>query len=599
MSVTDILNVSKTGIYAAQNTLQTVSHNISNANTPGYSRQAIPLQNVAGGGGGGVHMAEITKQIDKLVDRRQELGTGELGRLSARDRFLTIIEQTFNDMGQEGLSQRLDGLYAAADSLADNPTNPIEREQFVAKAGSLGRYIQEMHKSLSETNMPVDQEIDVKIADINNRLKSFRDINNQIIRNSATDPALDLKDQRRRMILELGALIDIQTLEMPNDGIQVMASGGQLLADPVYAAQLARSSELKEGTDFRDITLDGREIRDGSIKGGEMGGLLDIRDQVIHGDDGFLTRLESLADEIRFQFNKVGSVGVSQSMFTSQASSFDTRRAEKTGILDVPLLGIPAKAAEVGYDGVLLDDLQRVVEGDIVIASGADADNLTLTTVHITPKDTVVDGEFVAGMSVRGIMHALNSSGVVRAVINRDNRLQLSASGTDYVYGIVSDTSNSLAALGIGGIFSGSGARDMDSHTDLQADSRLLGVSKLTVDDPYFPSTVTFDDGNNEAALAMSNIRNTIYQIDGNNATLMGHYATTVGILGSTINQNKESLTAQEAAQDFVNNMRESISGVSMEEELTDLIRFQRAFQASSKMVTVANELMQTVISMV
>ena len=75
MSVNDVLNVSKMGLFAAQNTLQTVSHNISNANTPGYSRQSIPLQNVSAGsghGGGGMQMAEMFRQFDKLVRKNRK-----------------------------------------------------------------------------------------------------------------------------------------------------------------------------------------------------------------------------------------------------------------------------------------------------------------------------------------------------------------------------------------------------------------------------------------------------------------------------------------------------------------------------------------------
>lgn len=601
MSVADILNVSKTGIYAAQNTLQTVSHNIANANTPGFSRQAIPLQNITGGRGsrgGGVHMAEVTRQLDKLVDRRQELGTGELGRLGARDRFLVLIEQAYNDMGGEGLAKRLDALYASADTLADNPTNPVEREEFVTRAGSMARFIQGMHQSLSETNLPIDQEIDVKIEDINNRLKSLRDLNNLIVRNDKIDPSLDVKDQRRKMVLELGTLIDIQTLDMPNSGLQIMASGGQLLVDSMYAANLSRSSKLTD-SGFREITIDTRLIDTKSIRGGELGGLLDIRDQVVHGPNGFLTRLEELTDEIRFQFNRVSSVSVNQSMFTSQTSSFDLGRAESAGLLDVPLPALPFRADEINYKGVMLDDLQRVVEGDIVFASGVDADHLTLSTVHINPKDTVVDGVVVPGMTIRQIQHAINESGAVRAVINREDRLQFTVVGEDRVYGVVSDSSNVLAALGIGAIFGGSGAQNISVNAELEEDSRLLGASQFTLDDPRNPTAVTFDDNNNQGALAMGDIRDAFYDISGNKTTLMGHYAATVGILGSAISQNKESLTAQEAAQSFINTVRESISGVSMEEELTDLIRFQRAFQASSKMMGVADELMQTIISMV
>lgn len=596
MSVTDIMNVSKSGIYAAQNTLQTVSHNIANANTPGYSRQSLTLQNVAGAAGktgGGVQIAEMTRQFDKLVDRRQELGTGELGRLDARDRFLALIEQTFNDMGRDGLGQRLDAVYTAADALVDNPTNPVGRVEFVARADGLARFVRGMHKGLSENQMPVNQEITVKISDINNRLASLQKLNNTIVRNSATDPALDLRDQRRRLILELGTLVDIQTLDMPNEGIRVMTASGRLLADPVYAATLGRGGQQTE-TGFQGITLDGRPLDQREIRGGELGGLLEIRDQIIYGPNGFLTGLDALADEIRYQFNRVGSTSVNQSMYTKQTSAFDMGRPDRAGLLDTRLMDIPAKVEEINYEGDLATDLGRVVEGDILFASGVDADHLGLAKVHVTPM-----------MTVREIMLAIQRSStedggpVVDVVINRDDRLQFTAVGNDHTYGVVSDSSNVLAALGMGAIFGGANGGDMAVHSDLLDDARWLGVGRFNLDDPYQPTSVTFDDGNNQGALAFSDIRDTAYSLLGNRATLTAHYAESVGVLGSVIKQNQESLTAQQAAQDFIGTMRESVSGVSMEEELTDLIRFQWAFQASGKMVSVASELMQTIISMV
>ena len=338
---------------------------------------------------------------------------------------------------------------------------------------------------------------------------------------------------------------------------------------------------------------------DRSIRGGELGGLLQIRDQVLHGPDGFLTRLETLANEIRMQFNKVSGLSINQTMYSKQAGVFDLGVPDNLGLLEVKLADLNVHAREFGFKGPMLAEVGQVVEGDIVIASGRDTENLTLTTIHINPQDVVRDGEVIPGMSIRQVRRALDESGAVRAMINREDKFQLSAIDEGGVYGVVSDSSNFLNAMGVGSLFGGSGAQDMAVNAELMEDSSQLGVGRMIVDDPLYATSVSFDDGNNEGALAISAMRTTNYEVSGRRATFVAHYASTVGLLGSMVNQNKESFKAQEAAQTFVETMRESISGVSMEEELTDLIRFQRAFQASSKMISVADDLMQTVISMV
>ncbi|MBF0261477.1 MAG: flagellar hook-associated protein FlgK, partial [Magnetococcales bacterium] len=138
MSLGSLLNVSKLGIFASQGALQTISHNISNANTTGYTRQTVELESMRGTqadtGGNGVRIADVRRQIDELVDRRLQLGTGELGRLETRDRYTKLIEDVFNDMDGTGLSQGLEGFFDAADTLADNPGNAVARYQMVAKA---------------------------------------------------------------------------------------------------------------------------------------------------------------------------------------------------------------------------------------------------------------------------------------------------------------------------------------------------------------------------------------------------------------------------------------------------------------------------------
>ncbi|MBF0434732.1 MAG: flagellar hook-associated protein FlgK [Magnetococcales bacterium] len=594
MSLNSLLNISKQGILVSQGSLHTVSHNISNVNTPGYSRQTVQQEGVPGNsqdpGGSGVKMDEITRQIDQLVDRRQQLGTGELGRLETRDQYLGMVEQVFNDMDDSGLSKQLEAFYAKADALTSNPTNPVAREDFVAQANALAQTIQKMQKSLGDITLPIDKEITTTLDDVNTRLKAIRDINKTIVANENSNPALDLKDQRSQMVLDLGKIIDIQTLPTAQDGLKIMTSRGQqTIADEVYAATLTRSPKVNaEG--FQGITINSREYGDSDhIRGGKLGGLLEIRDQIIHGQNGVMTKLNTLTDELRWQVNRVSSQTVSQTMYQSQTGIFELGQDLTTPVKgQYPALkNVVTNSKDPNYKDTP-KGVARVVDGSITFASGDTTDNLTLSQPVAITRD----------MSIVDIAKAINQSGTVNASFATEGDqqyLQISAKKAGGVFGVVSDSSGILAALGIGAIFGGRSGEDIQVNQTLLNDSKQLGAAQLTVTN----GAVTFDDANAKGAVALGNLRTTKFTIDGQNATLTNHYAEVTGDLGSLVSQNKDSLTAQKSSQDFIANLRSSVSGVSLEEELTDLLKYQRAFQASSKMVSIADELMQSLISMV
>ncbi|MBF0429544.1 MAG: flagellar hook-associated protein FlgK [Magnetococcales bacterium] len=587
MSLVNLLNISKLGIFASQGTLQTISHNITNANTPGYSRQSVQLESAPGGqsfaGGAGVRIADVRSQMDQLVDRRMELGTGELGRLEIRDKYLNLVENVFNELDGDGLSKRMDALYDASDTLADNPGNAVARHQVVAKADDVAKQMNKMHGDLSELALPLDKEVGVILADVNTRLKALQQINNVIVRNENTNPAIDLKDQRRNMILELGKIIDIRTLDRENGDIQIMTSRGQeLLADAAFSATLSRSASVTE-TGFQGIKIGDQELGAEKIQGGQLGGLLELRDQIIYGKDGYLTRMETLADEIRFQFNKVNSQSVGKKLVSSITGAMKLGSDLNTKIAD---LVTDTTSPDYKKSPV---DLSRVTDGKIFFAVGDREESLTPTQgVEITKE-----------MSLVQVQQAIDALDGVKAEITSENQLKISNEKTGAKLAVISDQTGLLAALGVGALFGGKGMADMGVNPTLVQDPDLVGVGRLIVDSLTAPTTVAFDNANSQGALALGNLRTTKFDLFDNTSTFTGHYAALVGELGSTVNQNTESLKAQESAQTFIAGVRESISGVSLEEELTDLIRFQRAFQSSSKMVGVADELMQTIIQMV
>lgn len=591
MSLVTLLNTSKMGLFANQEALKVVSHNISNVNTPNFSRQAAVLENVPHmtarlSSGRGVRVDYIRQMVDSMVEKRVNVSMQDVGRLETRDRFLPLIEQVFNDLDGDGLASRLDQVYKTAENLSDNPFNPVARSDFLAQTESVSTFLKKMYSDMDRASMPVDQEIDTTLEQINTNLTNLKDINSRIISQEHSDnPALDLKDQRQRLLNELGKMIDIQVMENSDGGVTVLTGGGKMLLERTFKASFARGGGTTDtgfpGIDYLQRNIDiTSEIRSGTLKG-----LLEIRDEVINGSEGMLSRLETLTDEIRWQFNRVHSQSVGQVLDNSRTGVFELGLDLTSKIKDLVM-----DTSSTSYDQAP-PDMQRVASSNqtVVFAYGSDPDQLTKVTVTINKDtDSITD--------VRDkINAAATAAGVGLTASFSNNYFKLSAAA-GFGYGVVEDNSGILAALGVGALFGGEGAGTVAVNGELTADNLKVGAARIREDSA---GALHFDDLNNGGAIALSGVRSTEVTLFGKTIPLAAHYGGIVGELGSVVQRNKEDLTARDSTQTFLEDYRESVSGVSLDEELTDLIKFQRSFQASSRMITVADDLLKTIVEMV
>ncbi|MGN7610680.1 flagellar hook-associated protein FlgK [Magnetococcales bacterium HHB-1] len=682
MSISSLFNTSKLGIFSSQSALKVVSHNIANVNTPGFSRQNAVLttstpnaqrigQSVGESAGDGVMVSGINQVVDNLVERRLMLGEQELGRLEARDRFMVMVEEAFNDMDGDGFATRLEDFFAATDGAADNPTNPVIREEVVANGRSFADFVSKMHKSLSEIALPIDQEVTKTLEDINQLLVNIKDVNDLIVqRGAGPDQALDLRDQRKNMTNELSKLVDIEVLTTEDgNGVRIMTQDGQPLLDAEFVGSFSRS-DINPEHGFQGIQINERNNDyTANLKGGVLKGLIEVRDEILHGSNGFLQQLDDVVSEIRFRVNHEHSQSVNDTLYSQQIGVFtlgsDLSSASISALADgggvpvssggavdstvtvsamdqthnlypsagttinmtydaasgqfnvtengtaasyspvsasfpgaanlwwtqVSFTNTPNDGDSYTFDVPAFDappDLDRVAAGSITFAHGADTDTLSAFSVAIDPTTMTVNDV------VSAINNATDNNGAITASINASNKMVLQSS-TGNVYGVVDDSSGVLAAFGVGAFFAGQDVQNLSVNEELIADSGLLGTGQID----NTSGTPVYYDASNQGIINLSDLRSLEFALNNQTASFAAHYATAVGTLGSQKQLNDEALTAQEAAQNFMSDLRESISGVSLEEEMTDMMKFQRAFQASSKMITVADQLMETLISMV
>ena len=366
--------------------------------------------------------------------------------------------------------------------------------------------------------------------------------------------ANDLRNQREVLLTELARLIDIRTIETPQGAVNVFL-GNHMLVQGRRADEFLLSVEADRGVRRSTITLasDGSVL---SITGGELGGLIASRDEVL---GGMIGDIDALARALIRAVNQVHSSGQGLSPLRSVSAEYavsdPTLPLDEAGLSFTPVNG--------RFD-------VTVVEADTGIG----------TTTSI---DVDLDG-VGADSTLEDIAAALDAVDGLSARVDSSNRLVIEADSDHLGFHFAGDSSGLLAALGINTFFSGSDSRSMAVATPLAEDPSRLAAS---LGGPG-------KDADNLAA--MLEVRSAAMEdLDG--LTLGEFLETSVTTLAT---QTAAAEVASAAADGFLGVLtaeREALSGVSLDEEALDLIRFQRSFQAAARVIATADELLRTLLA--
>lgn len=326
MSVTTLANgveIGRRALQAQQTALQVTSHNIANANTPGFSRRNVELENVAGvlgGVGGGVDAAAVTRQRDQFLDAQMRVERQVLGRWSALERALTGVEAIFNEPAGAGsseagtifnetsglgLSGSLSRFWNAWQDLANVPESGAARAAVRQEADFMVTTLHQLDTQLADLRGSLDQEVIAQVDEINQILDSLAAINGEIPR-SVFDGGTggDLLDQRDRLLEDLSERVDISILEKDNGQVSVLLAGHNLVQanrSVHLASRTINQDDLATSTIF--FSDDGSLV---PIREGELRGLMEVRDVTI---PDFQNRLDTIAATMVEEVNRIHRTG--------------------------------------------------------------------------------------------------------------------------------------------------------------------------------------------------------------------------------------------------------------------------------------------------
>jgi len=567
------LDIGRNGLFTAQVQLDVAGHNISNVNTDGFSRQRVDVStrqpNVRpfGAIGRGPFIAGVERIRDPALDavfRQQAQG---LGAADAENFFFARIEDIFQEPSDTGLSSRLNFFFDAMSQFADNVESLPARQNVMSEAIALAGSLNEVDDRIRNLQTNANDEVVNIVDEINSLADRIAELNGTIRQIEGTGRAAnDLRDRRDLLLDELAQLVNITYREQGDGRVTVLLGGEELVVgNSARLLQTAVDPTVNpDRPDFVGVQFE-NSLNDAIITSGELFGTLRIRDEELTDLDA---RFDAIAAAIVQSVNNIQAQGVG---LANQNTPLVNRNAVDSVFAPIGSTGLPFDISDGSFDLVAYD----ANTGDVV----------ETLTINVDPDITSLDD----------IASAIRSTSSFTALTSPGGTITIDAVGP-FEIGFLNDTSGTLSALGLNGLFTGTDASDIGVNQRLIDDPRLLSSGGFDPDNTVVPDPLA--TGDNSAALAIAALRNAEL-LDGGTQTINKFFESTVVRVGVNSRANQDTLEVERAFVADIQRRRQEISGVSIDEEVTNLIRYQRAFEGSARVVTVADRMLQTLINIV
>lgn len=583
IGLSNALNAAKVGMMANMTSIDIIGHNIANANNPAYRRQVgylettNPIPSGLGPRGTGVQISRIESLYDRFLFRQVTHEESNQGRWESLASGLDGVERVFNDLGDNGLSTQIAEFWGAWEDLANQPGGGIERATLVGKSRVLAATFNSMGDDLDFQRQVLNDYLANGISDIN-RLADSLSVMNQTILEAEVDGghANDLRDRRLALLSDLSRLAEIDYNEGENGQLNIMLQGGKPLVLGNQVFQL--KSQLDDQGDVHlYFGSEGIPIDD-LVGSGKVKGWLDARDDLISAQDDLNRMSSALIFEINqahFQgYNLDGETGLTffdhnVGLVEGMGNSGD---ATISFYVDSSNAGAPEGIAWetlANYDDFEIRFTGNHVDGsgvkDFVIVNTTTGVELDASSYEID--DTAVDGKLII---------SFNDTADASLAPDKGYHIEL-----DFASGAAPQEGDTFNLS-----FGAHAARSMVVNQDMD------NPDKVAISDNYFEVP-----GNNKIALEIAQLQHK--QVVDGRYTYSEFYTSLISQVGSASSTAQSRQGQSKMVLDQLNIREESVSGVSIDEEMTNLIKFQHAYQATARMVTTIDELMEILNRMI
>lgn len=624
-----LLNNSLSALLTARAGIATVSHNIANVNTDGFSRQRVnqaarqPQYNGAGYIGIGVSVVDIDRIYDSFLVEQTRVAASNETYLSTFHDLATRVDQLFGNEAA-GLSGATSDFFDAVDALARDPSSLPARQTVISQAQVLAERFATLDRQLGTTEDEVDSRLYSSVAKVNSLAESIARVNDQITSFPGT-PA-DLQDQRDNLLGQLAEEIDISVLNNTDGTVSVFVGSGQSLVTS------ARSFSLEVVPDVFDPSRlqvgfgePAMPIPDG-LTGGAIGGALEFRRTLL---DPARAEIGRIATGVATTFNAVHATGMDLSgnfggdFFriagpeTSAASSNAGTAAVSVVIDDLAateprnyelafaggtwqLIDIASNTA-IGMTGFgsAADPLRAEGLAITVSAGAVDGDRFQLNTMSpaAASLQVVVNGpQGIAAASPLVGSAALNNAGSALAgAVMADDPANPALSDP---VNIVFDDASTYRIYSAGGTdLTGPIAYNAGDDISFNGWSFSLDGQPGAADSFSVMPNVGGTGDNSVARRLLSVAREGLF--GGGNTSIEDLQSGLLAKVGIATQQAQVSLQAQSAVREQAELSADAVSGVNLDEEAVNLMRYQEAYQAAARAIGIAESLFQTVLDAV
>lgn len=569
------LSIGYSGLAAQQRALDVTSHNVANANTQGYTRQDVIMEPSAavkvleGYVGTGVQITEFRRIRDEFLDIQLRTENKVLGEWETKSDILGKLEVIFNEPSESSLRSVMDGYFESWQNLSKNPESVAVRASVMQSGITLADTFNHMSRQFVDLQEDINNGIEIKIDEINSIGRQIRDMNVQIIKAEADGAtANDLRDRRDLLVEQLSKVVDIGVTEDSLGAINVSLGGRAMVARGVFTELRFTDNESDHSLakiEWLD-PLTSNPIGDVRIKGGELQGYLDMRDNMV---PRLQSEISELARRVATEVNELHRQGFSTA--NTRGEDFFVKNDNS----------LPFSAANIRMNQDIIADTSKIAAAMDSSALSGDGEN-ALFLAQLRSKASINSGLFDPPQTVTG-------TALVDPTTVGFNQLIVTVDGTTKEVILTPGSYTPLANLA----------------------AEIQG--KLNAPDPtgFGPGAVSVTvNASNQLVLTSNGTgpQAGIYEISGSAAGPLGlettykatfddYYRSSVAQLGVATLEAERMMDNQTLLTEQLENKRQAISGVSLDEEMTNMIKFQHAYSASARVINAMDEMLDLIVN--
>lgn len=630
------LSIGVTGLNAASIGLTTTSHNIANASTPGYNRQVIvqgtnfSVLTGAGFIGQGTHVETVKRVYSEFLSEQVLSAQTSAAEMSTYEQHITQIDNMLGDTSS-GLSSALSGFFAGAQQVAANPASIPSRQSMLSAAQSLVARFQSLDQRLAELRNGVNAEIAAEVSMVSSYAGQIAELNQRILSaesSTQNQQPNDLLDQRDQLISQLNQSVRVSTVKQSDGTVNVFFGNGQPLVVGTDAYSLSAVASTDDPTRIVVAirTPGGTTIQvpESQVAGGTLGGLIGFRTGTLDEAQNALGRIavaltQTFNDQHRLGQDLTGALGGN---FFGVAGPNVIANTANGGT------GLPT-ATVANVNQLTTSDYRLLYDGANYVVTRL-ADNTVVSSTATLP--ITVDGVTI------GV-------GTWAPNANDSVQIQPTRAGAGSISVVLADARNiaaaapmrSAAALtntGTGAISAGTVNTPPPPNANLQQTVTITfnnppttfnvtgtGTGNPTnvaytaganityngwtmqisgapaAGDVFTVSSNTSGTADNRNAVLLAGLQ-TANTMIGSTASYLGAYSQIVSDIGTTTRQVKTIGQAQQTLAEQATAQMQSMSGVNLDEEAANLIRYQQAYQASAKVIEISSKVFDSILAL-